>query len=489
MKLSQLVGNDMYMPPEWDREFNHISTDSRAIEKGDLFIALQGLHEHGEQYVAAAIKQGAVAVLAAGDMAFRCEQSPFFNTVPVFFAEEVKQCFAQWVQHRYAINNMQLIAVTGTNGKSSVTQYIAQLAQHCGEPCGVFGTLGNGRWPDLKATKNTTSDLVTLAKELDEIKQTGVNLAALEVSSHGLVQQRIAGLNFQTAIMTNLSQDHLDYHGSMEEYFAAKKQLFTDYKIKNALINIDDEYGQALAADPSVKANVITYGKNPDAQVRCTLLAFDKNGMHAELKSPWGVAQLVLPLMGEFNLVNVTAAIATLVLQGMDFNNLCAATKSLQAVKGRMEVYTKDNAPVVVVDFAHTPAALRIVLAALQPWQREITTVFGCGGERDRSKRPLMYAAARELSSQVWLTDDNPRNEDPVQIFNDVLNGHTAVNAEHDRVKAITAAIAATSDSNIVLVAGKGHETYQEIKGEKIPYNDGQFLMELGYQRLGGGHD
>ena len=161
-----------------------------------------------------------------------------FATVPVFFAEEVDRYFSQWLQRRYVVNDMQLFAVTGTNGKSSVTQYIAQLAQLCGEPCAVFGTLGNGLWPNLKPTKNTTSDLVTLVKELDELKQANVNLAALEVSSHGLVQQRVAGLNFQTAVMTNLSQDHLDYHGDIESYFTAKKQLFTDYKLEHALIKI-----------------------------------------------------------------------------------------------------------------------------------------------------------------------------------------------------------------------------------------------------------
>ncbi len=511
MKLSQLVGSDMYMPPEWDREFSHISIDSRTIEKGDLFIALPGVREHGEQYITTAIEKGAVAVLAAGDMSFRCEQSSHFASVPVFYANEVSRCFPQWIQSRYAVNSMQLIAVTGTNGKSSVTQYIAQLAQHYGEdsadssaeysaePCAVFGTLGNGLWPELKATKNTTSDLVTLTKDLYELKRAGVNLAALEVSSHGLVQQRVAGFSFKTAVMTNLSQDHLDYHGNMEDYFAAKKQLFTDYSLQNALINIDDEYGQSLAADSAVQGKVITYGKHSDAQVRCTLLAFDKSGMHAELKTPWGVAQLVLPLMGEFNLVNVTAAIAVLALQGMDFNQLCKAAQKLRPVNGRMEVYTKDQAPLVVVDFAHTPEALRNVLSALKPWQREITTVFGCGGDRDRSKRPLMLAVAKELSDQVWLTDDNPRYEDPTQIFNDTLRGvgvdassdivAASIKTEHNRTTAIAQALAATKENNIVLIAGKGHETYQDIKGQKIPYNDGQFLIEQGYQCLGGGHD
>lgn len=489
MKLTQLVMNDMYMPPEWDREFKHICIDSREVEKGDLFIALPGVHEHGERYIAAALKQGAVAVLAAGDMSFRCEKSAHFAAVPVFYAQEVTECFSAWLQRRYAVNDMPLIAVTGTNGKSSVTQYIAQLAKLCGQPCGVFGTLGNGLWPDLKPTKNTTSDSVTLVKKLDELKQENVNLAAIEVSSHGLVQQRVAGLRFKTAVMTNLSQDHLDYHGSIKEYFAAKRQLFTDYEVEHALINIDDEYGQALAADSTITGQVMTYGKSQSAQVRCHLLSFDGAGMHAELNTPWGAAQLVLPLMGEFNLANVTAAIAVLALQGMSFEPLCAAASKIQPVKGRMEVYVKDNAPKVVVDFAHTPDALYNVLNALQPWQMKVITVFGCGGDRDRAKRPLMCDAACALSSQVWLTDDNPRFEDAEQIFNDVLNGRQGVNTEHNRTAAITAALAAGDENTIVLIAGKGHEAYQEVKGEKIPYNDGQLLIELGYQRLGGNHD
>ncbi len=489
MKLSQLVMNDMYLPLEWDREFDHISTDSRTIKKGDLFVALPGVKEHGEKFIHAALANGAVAVLVAGDMAFRCEKSEHYSSVPVFYAPEVSQYFASWVRNRYSIHGMHLFAVTGTNGKSSVTQFIAQLADLCNEPCGLFGTLGNGRWPNLKATQNTTSDLITLVKELSAIHADGVNLAALEVSSHGLVQKRVEGLAFDTAVMTNLSQDHLDYHGSMEEYYAAKKQLFTSYHLENALINIDDQYGRTLATDGTVSANVYTYGMSEDAQIRCTLLDYNPQGMHAELKTPWGIAELTLPLMGEFNLVNVAAAISVLSLQGMEFQTLCEKAKYLRPVSGRMEVYVKENAPVVVIDFAHTPDALRNVLRALQPWQREITTVFGCGGDRDRTKRPLMCDVACELSAQVWLTDDNPRTENPEQIFNDVLNGRAGVHTEHDRKRAISQALQAGGANSIVLIAGKGHEAYQDINGVKLPYNDGEFVQELGYQRLGGGND
>lgn len=488
MKLTELIAGDFFLPPEWNREFNHIVTDSRDVQKGDLFIARRGLHAHGDEYIKAAVDNGAVAVLAEGDMGFRCESSPHFPMVPVFFAPEVGSHLQQWLYRRYDPSAMQLIAVTGTNGKSSVTQYIAQLAELCGVPCGVLGTLGNGRWGNLQPTRNTTADLAVILRQLEQLQQQGVNLVALEVSSHGLQQERVAGLSFAASVLTNITQDHLDYHGSMEHYIAAKRRLFTDYAATHALINTDGEYGRLLAAEKNLPAPALTYGHDTDAQIRYQLLALDMQGMHAELTTPWGVAQLILPLIGEFNLANVCAAITVLTWQGLDFNNLCATASRLQAVDGRMELYVKDNAPLVVVDFAHTPDALRNVLEALRPWQRPLTTVFGCGGERDRSKRPLMAAVVKELSQQVWLTDDNPRAEDPQQIFNDALAGVSGINSEHDRRQAIVTALAATTADGIVLIAGKGHENYQEIAGVKHPYRDADVLLAQGYQRAGAQH-
>lgn len=488
MKLTELIAGDFFLPPEWNREFNHIVTDSRDVQKGDVFIARRGLSVHGDEYIQAAIANGAVAVLAEGDMGFRCESSPHFPMVPVFLAPEVGSHLQQWLYRRYDPSAMQLIAVTGTNGKSSVTQYIAQLAELCGVPCGVLGTLGNGRWGDLQPTRNTTADLAVILRQLEQLQQQGVNLVALEVSSHGLQQERVAGLSFAVSVLTNITQDHLDYHGSMEQYVAAKRRLFTDYDAANALINTEGEYGRLLAAGKNLRAPVTTYGHDTDAQIRYQLLALDMQGMHAELTTPWGIAQLVLPLIGEFNLANVCAAITVLSWQGQDFNALCAAASHLQAVAGRMELYVKDNAPLAVVDFAHTPDALRNVLEALRAWQRPLTTVFGCGGERDRSKRPLMAAVVKELSQQVWLTDDNPRHENPQQIFNDVLAGVAGINTEHDRRQAIVKALAATTADGIVLIAGKGHEDYQDIAGVKHPYRDADVLLQQGYRRAGVQH-
>lgn len=489
MNLSQIVMPEMFMPPEWDREFSHLVVDSRDVEAGDIFIARQGSAVHGSEHIADAVKRGAVAILADADVqGFRCEWNDDGDTIPVFSTPLLREHFSRWLQRRYAVEGMTLIGVTGTNGKSSVTQYIAQLATLCHVSCGVLGTLGNGRWPELAATRNTTADLSVILRTLDGLHKNDVNLAALEVSSHGLSQKRVEGLAFATAVLTNLTQDHLDYHGSMDDYFAAKRLLFTGYAVQNALINTDDEYGRKLAADGDIRAQVLTYGRAENADVRYRLSGLSAAGIQAQLDTPWGSASLQLPLMGEFNLANACAAIAALALNGMDFQLLCQAAAQLQPVAGRMELYVKDNAPMAVVDFAHTPDALHNVLSALKPWNKAITTVFGCGGDRDRSKRPLMATVVKQLSDDAWLTDDNPRNESPQQIFADVLSGAEITHREHDRATAIHAALDAAGADGIVLIAGKGHENYQEVMGVKHPYSDESVLLAQGYRKAGGLH-
>lgn len=485
MKLSQLIANDFFLPLEWDREFEHLVADSRLVQRGDLFVARAEVGEHAEQYIDAAVANGAVAVLVAGEMGFDSKESPFFARVPVFYIEQVSTHYAIWLARRYPLNDMSLIGVTGTNGKSSVTQYIAQLAQ---QPCAVQGTLGNGIWPALTASANTTADLSIIRRQLNSYQQQGVQLAAMEVSSHGLAQQRVAGLEFAVAIMTNLSQDHLDYHGSMQAYYQAKKQLFTEYPVTTAVINIDDDYGMQLANDAAVLARKITYGTSAQADVYYQLQALTDHGMQAQIVSPWGEATLQLPLLGEFNLANTVAAIVALTLLGEDFQQLCAKAANLRPVAGRMEIYQKPNSASVIVDFAHTPAALANVLQALKPWQRSVTTVFGCGGDRDRSKRPLMMQAALADSDIVWLTDDNVRFEDPEQIFSDILVGGFTAYQVHDRTTAIRSAIEQAPANGLVLIAGKGHENYQDIQGVKHPYSDQAVLAALGYQAMGGAH-
>jgi len=483
MNLTQLIAGDFFLPPEWDREFNHLVVDSRDIRPGNVFIARQGHVAHGEQHIKDAVERGAVAVLAEGEQGFRCEWNEAGDSVPVFIQPEVAEKTAQWLHRRYPTQTMQLIAVTGTNGKSSVTQYIAQLAKNCGKECGVLGTLGNGRWPELKPTRNTTPDLSVILQNLSALQNENVTLAALEVSSHGLSQKRVAGLPFDVAVLTNITQDHLDYHGTMDAYYEAKRLLFTDYAPAHAIINIDDEYGRRLAADAEIQSDVITFGHSEEADIHYRVTATTEQGMEAAVVTPWGRAEFSLPLIGEFNLANTVAAIAALAVRGFDFNGLIKAASLLRPVAGRMELYIQQQKPLVVVDFAHTPDALKNVLQALKPWNREITCVFGCGGDRDRSKRPLMAKVATEYADVVWLSDDNPRTESPQQIFTDALaDVDTAkINQQHNRRMAIRDAVSSTDINGIVLIAGKGHENYQDINGVKYPYSDADVLAELGY--------
>jgi len=485
MKLSAIVKNSIYVPPEWDRDVNDIHADSRDIKKGDLFIARSGSAAHGSDYVARAIEAGASVIIEEGADCFRCEA----GGVPVYPADNIKSVLPQWLANRYSsVCDLSLYAVTGTNGKSSVTQFIAQLANALGKKCGVVGTLGNGIWPELHATRNTTPDICVVYRMLNEFAEAGAEAAALEVSSHGLDQGRVAGLNFDVAILTNLTQDHLDYHGDMESYFAAKAALFTTGMAKAAVISTHDVYGQRLLSMPGVPETCLSLASEQgDILYRNIDLA--EEGLTAELNTPWGKGNLNVPLMGDFNVANVAAAISALSLTGVAFNELLSAAKNLQSVEGRMALYTCEGKAKAVIDFAHTPDALENVIRAVSTQATELSVVFGCGGDRDRSKRSLMADAAASAKN-VWVADDNPRTESSEQIFADIKKSPAATRFifEHDRTAAITAAVAATSASGIVLVAGKGHENYQEINGVKHNYSDAAVLESLGYRRAGGSH-
>ncbi len=493
MKLSALTQGVPFIPPEWDREINHIHVDSRDVRAGDLFIARCGSQQDGRTHINDAIQRGAIAVLAEGPVAFECIGYEFVSGgVPVFSTPDLKSETPGWLQRRYNTNGeLPLIAVTGTNGKSSVTQYIAQLAVAIEKKAGVLGTLGNGVWPELAETRNTTPDLSVVARLLNDMQQKQADLVAMEVSSHGIHQGRIDGLAFETAVLTNLTQDHLDYHGDMEAYFAAKSSLFTDFSVKNALINIDDEYGVRLVKSTAANTRIITYGASKDAQVRYDDIKYCDGLLTANLYSPWGDGVVRLPLIGDFNLANTVAAISVLCLHGFNFNQLLLAAEKLQPVAGRMELYRRQvNAKTqqAVVDFAHTPDALTNVMQAVNQSADNIALVFGCGGDRDRTKRPLMAQAALDSKAQVWLTDDNPRTESAEQIFSDVLScsGSEQFSCEHDRSAAIQRAC--ESDVELIVIAGKGHENYQDIAGVKQPYSDEAVLLKLGFEKAGG-HD
>ncbi len=474
-------------------EIRHLVTDSRDLHVGDAFIALPGATMDGRQFVQSALGQGAAVVLIGGDT-FSVQpvsqgDDPVCADGWVVAVPDIGACLIHWLKCRYvAAQTVALIAVTGTNGKSSVTQYIAQLATDLGTPCGVIGTLGNGVWPQLNPTRNTTPGLPIVYRALDDMARQGVTLAAVEVSSHGLDQGRVAGFQFDVAVLTNLTQDHLDYHGTMAHYAATKKRLFTDYDVKTALINIDDRYGQTLV-DDGLPGNVLTFaqGDHVSASLRWTAGRLASSGMTGQLASPWGSEPLQVSLVGQFNLSNVTAAIGSLASMGLPFSGLVDSARRLRPVNGRMELYVHDSLPAVVVDFAHTPDALDNVLGALSALGSSISLVYGCGGDRDRTKRPLMTRIALAYADSVWLTDDNPRYEDPEQIWQDALDvdGSDTIHRVHDRADALREAIRQADFGSLVVVTGKGHEDYQEINGEKLPHSDPLTLRELGYSPVG----
>ena len=485
MKLSQIVGDALYIPPEWDRDVAHLITDSRDVQSGDLFIARAGLSQHGSAFIDAAVAAGAAAVIAEGEAPFRCAA----NGVPVFGIEAVSKHLVSWLQSRYPLAlEARLVGVTGTNGKSSVTQYVAQLLDSAGEKCAVIGTLGNGIWPELAPTRNTSPDICVTYRLLHDMQAQGARYAALEVSSHALEQGRVDGLSFAVAVLTNITQDHLDYHGTMEAYFQAKAKLFRGDRTAAAVINTDDEWGQRLWGYPGRPVNAVSLGQN-DADVLYHSLHATAEGMKATLDSRWGRAELSLSLAGDFNVANAAAAISVLVLLGFDYDAVTLAAAELRPVAGRMELYVAAGQPAAVVDYAHTPDALDNVIAALQHDDTPVTLVFGCGGDRDRSKRPLMADAA-SAAAQVWVTDDNPRNEDPEQIFADIRQSQYADEFEflHDRAEAIRAALNGTPQQGVLLIAGKGHEDYMDIRGVRHPYSDEAVLRQLGYQKAGGAH-
>ncbi|WP_051219559.1 UDP-N-acetylmuramoyl-L-alanyl-D-glutamate--2,6-diaminopimelate ligase [Oceanobacter kriegii] len=514
MKLSQLIQNDFFVPPEWDREFGDIATDSRDVQLGDLFIARAGSAAHGAEYIQSAIERGAAVVLQApandepGQPLFRCEFNAQGTAVPVFRVDDLAARLPHWLHRCYdGVANMAVFGVTGTNGKSSCVSYLAQLSTALNKPCGMLGTLGNGLWPRLQPTRNTTPDLSVVLRTLDNIGRAGADRSAMEVSSHGLDQGRVFGLRFSGVMMTNLTQDHLDYHGTMEAYFEAKKTLLTNYDANIAVVNTDCEYGRQLFADSELPALPMGYGSRaameangllPDFRDRLVsyeITEFTGSGIRANIESPWGNAELVLPLLGEFNLANALGAMTLLACSGESFSELVVAAASLQAVAGRMEVFVPAGSaygPVAVVDYAHTPDAIETVLTSLQPWQRPINLVFGCGGDRDRSKRPLMMTAAMNHANRIWLTDDNPRSESPAAIFADVMTAAGAdafgIEQQHDRKEAIADALTVSAAEAIVVIAGKGHEDYQEINGERRPYSDIDVLKSLGYVPVGGQH-
>jgi len=454
-----------------------VQLDSRAVEPGDLFLAMKGLRFDGHGFIDSAIACGAVAVAA---------EQPVANcSVPLVIAKDLGRRASEIASRVYGepSKTLDCVCVTGTNGKTSVAHFTSQLARLLGTKAAFLGTTGWGLADrPLNPAELTTVDAVTLQKRLRELLDAGANVAALEVSSHALHQHRVDGLTVKVAVFTNLSRDHLDYHNDMRAYADAKAQLFELPGLQHALINIDDEHGLELAERCSKKAGLqtLTYGRSALDGVPCATiesLQATPTGLAWQLRSPAGKARLVSQTFGLHNAANISAAVLALAGLGYDFAELARTVPALSAPPGRLQRVSEDSAAVqVFIDYAHTPDALTTMLTALRGHTKaRLLCVFGCGGDRDRGKRGPMGRAVAEHADRGWLTTDNPRSEDPASIVRDVLDGladRHGLQVELDRRKAIGAAIAAARAGDLVVIAGKGHETYQEVDGIRKPFDD-----------------
>jgi len=446
--------------------------DSRQVQPGNGYLAVAGSTHDGHDFVQAAVTSGAVAVLA--------ERPTQPLPVPVGVVPELAQHRSVLASRAYDEPSHQLncVGITGTNGKTSVAHYLAQLLGLLGESCGYLGTLGWGQLPDLREAALTTADACAVQQRLATLRAQGCQHVALEVSSHALVQHRVAGVEFDSALFTNLSRDHLDYHGSMQAYAQAKQRLFAMPSVECIVTNVDDACGRAIGeryANQDSSARVFTYG-SVAAAVSWRDIQVHESGFTGRWHTAWGDAPLQLPLLGRFAIANVAAALTLLLSRGWPLQDLAVACARLQTVPGRMQYLANSRGANVVVDFAHTPDALVQALTSLREHcAGKQFVVFGCGGDRDRGKRAEMGRAVASTADAMWLTDDNPRSEDPAQIIADIQTGIPAsANAyvQHSRHLAIEAALAASSPNDLVLVAGKGHETYQERDGVKHHYSD-----------------
>ena len=460
-------------------QISGVSLDSRKIANGYVFAAIKGSKVDGHAYIETAINQGASVII--------CQKYP--DTMPqgILFikTEEPAKAYAL-VCHAFYGNpgtDLTIIGVTGTNGKTTVATLLFQLFTKLGYKCGLLSTVENLIVDKVINATHTTPDAEGIARLMAEMKSSGCTYVFMEVSSHALDQDRVYGIDFKGAIFTNITHDHLDYHGDFLTYKKAKKKFFDQLNKESiAILNADDKNG--LSMGDHTKASVKTYGLRSMADYRCKIVSNDTNGLALIIDRK----EVHLPMMGEFNAYNLTAVYAIAIELGFDADQILTYMSILPGAEGRLTLVRKANTSVTgVVDYAHTPDALENVLQTLRKTKKNtasLITVFGCGGDRDKTKRPEMGAIAAKYSDKVVVTSDNPRSEDPEAIINQVLEGIPAtlknkVLAISDRAQAIKTAAMLSSGSDIVLVAGKGHEKYQEIKGEKFPFEDKKVLEDV----------
>jgi UDP-N-acetylmuramoyl-L-alanyl-D-glutamate--2,6-diaminopimelate ligase len=485
-QLSADLGAITTSHPALDQDITGLTTNSWACKPGDLFIGMPGTRVDGGDFWASAIESGAVAALISAAV-----KPPDDPSACVILMTDMNRVCAEVATafYDYPSQKMQMVGVTGTNGKTTTTHLIEYLLNQSQKATALLGTL-YARWPGHEQTAaHTTPFAVDLQHQLAEAHKAGAEFGVMEVSSHALAQQRVLGCKFAVAVFSNLTQDHLDYHKDLEDYFEAKALLFSPtYLQGRAIANLDDAYGRRLAE--RVK-QVWTYStENSEADLWTSDLTYTPSGVQGQLHTPSGTVAFQSPLVGQFNVANVLAAVGAGLSLGLDLGVMAQSLSQFSGVPGRMEQVSigphQDIS--VIVDYAHTPDSLENMLKAARPFvQGQMICVFGCGGDRDRTKRPLMGAIAARLADKVVVTSDNPRTEDPQQILKDVLEGiddSVRPTIEADRRTAILTAVLNAQPGDFVLIAGKGHEDYQILGTEKVHFDDREEAQAALQQRL-----
>lgn len=495
LRLKDLLSGLAPIPEQDDRPVTGLVLDSREAVKGELFVALAGAKQHGLAHAEQAISNGAGAVVFdpagnGGQLADRVAAT-LSLPIPMIAVENLGLKLGELAARFYgdASRFMDVIGITGTNGKTSCSQFLSQML----DDCGIIGTLGWGEWGRLNKTLNTTPDALAIQKILAELLKSGKRAAAMEVSSHGLEQGRVNGVAFKGAVFTNISRDHLDYHGTMEAYVQAKLGLLSKPGLEFAVVNLDDAYsGRIIAAVPetvqlwhfTTKEITAVSGETVSAEN----IRHKADGIVFDVRWRDQVQRVKVPLYGDFNIDNVLAVLAVMLAMDIPLSTAADKLGLLQPVDGRMERFGGDSDPLIFVDYAHTPDALDKVLSSLRKHcQQDLWVVFGCGGNRDMGKRPQMGKIAEQWADHVVITDDNPRYENGLDIVNDILAGCGLgkVDVIQNREQAIHKVIASAAKNDCIVIAGKGHEQYQESNGVCVPFSDRQIVIDALNRRNG----
>ncbi len=460
-----------------------IYIDSRLIKNGGIFCAYQGSNSNGNEYIKDIIKN--VDIILTDNQYYQNDLKVIY-----YYINNLQHYVGLLASIKYNQPSLKtkVIGVTGTNGKTSVTNWLAQFYYICQRNAAVIGTLGAGIYGNLQIFNKTTPDPIYLQNILNEFVINNVDRVLMEVSSHSLDQGRVNGTYFDTAIFTNLTEDHLDYHKTMENYFQAKKQLFYWQDLKNIVINLDDKYGKKLYNNllfDKLSSKIITYSINIEADLMAKDINISISGSTFTLVYQNQDYYVKMNLIGLFNIYNMLAAIATLILDNYTIKEIISIIPQLKSVNGRMDTIKYKKQPLIVIDYAHTPDALENVLLTLKQLSdiNKLICVFGCGGNRDKQKRPIMAKIAENIADDVIITSDNPRDEDPLTIIDDIRTGFSPLNKSfmiiENRKQAIIHSINMAGPKDVILIAGKGHEQYQEIKGIKYNFSDFDVIHEL----------